>query len=104
MKPHPFLWEKAQQELGFDYSQCLMVGDRYWADMLGAKRLGMTTIKINQGEHSRETPDEAMHRGLQGAIQQLQEAPVALLREMKPDFVIDDLIELIAVVGKISSK
>ena len=104
MKPHPFLWEKAQQEFGFDYNCCLMVGDRYWADMLGAKRLGMTTIKINQGEHHRETPEEALHRGLLDTSLQLQEDPATLLRQMEPDFVIDDLIELIAIVGKISSE
>jgi FMN phosphatase YigB (HAD superfamily) len=79
-----------------------MVGDRYWADMLGAKRLGMTTIKINQGEHSTETKDEALRRGLQANRSQLPEDQATLLRQMEPDFVIDDLLELIKIVGEIS--
>jgi len=100
MKPHPFLWEKAQRELGFEYNRCLMVGDRYWTDMLGAKRLGMTTVKINQGEHHNESREKALQRGLATRPQLREEAKI-LLQQMEPDFVIDDLTELFAIIGQI---
>ncbi|MCB9362735.1 HAD-IA family hydrolase [Candidatus Woesearchaeota archaeon] len=52
MKPMPYLWNACTQDLGVDFSECVMIGDKLWEDMVGAKRLGMKTIKINQGNHA----------------------------------------------------
>ena len=49
-----------RQDVSFAFENAIMVGDRLWADMLGAKMLGMTTVKINQGEHRFETPERGL--------------------------------------------
>jgi putative hydrolase of the HAD superfamily len=96
-KPHPYLWTQAQNVLGFSFARSLMVGDRYWADMFGAKRLGMRTVKINQGEHRLENKEEALTKGL-------MECPAYasnrddLLRLMEPDYTITNLFELLTIV------
>jgi putative hydrolase of the HAD superfamily len=102
MKPFPFLWERAQGELKFDYHRCLMIGDRYWADIFGAKRLGMTTIKITQGEHRHESKEKALQRGM-SKPQHLSGNPETILLQMEPDYIIADLIELLAIVEQIEA-
>lgn len=96
-KPHPYLWEQARKAMGFSFERSIMIGDRYWADMFGAKRLGMCTVKINQGEHRHETREEALTRGLR------KDPDFAgnrdeLLRLMEPDYTITDLFELLTIV------
>jgi putative hydrolase of the HAD superfamily len=44
-KPHPLIFETALRELAVDPAQTVFVGDSRYADMLGAKRLGMTTVQ-----------------------------------------------------------
>jgi HAD superfamily hydrolase (TIGR01509 family) len=44
-KPHPVIFETALRELGADPAQTVFVGDSRYADVLGAKRLGMTTVQ-----------------------------------------------------------
>jgi FMN hydrolase / 5-amino-6-(5-phospho-D-ribitylamino)uracil phosphatase len=44
-KPHPAIFERALQELGVDAGEALFVGDRLEADILGASRVGMTTVQ-----------------------------------------------------------
>ena len=44
-KPHPAIFEQALTELGVDSSDALFVGDRIEADVLGASRVGMTTVQ-----------------------------------------------------------
>jgi putative hydrolase of the HAD superfamily len=44
-KPHPVIFEQALTELGVDSSDALFVGDRIEADVLGASRVGMTTVQ-----------------------------------------------------------
>lgn len=61
-KPYPHLWLEAQKAVGFHFSRSVMVGDRYWHDIFGANRLGMITIKINQGPHADETIQEAFEK------------------------------------------
>lgn len=102
-KPNPYLWEKARQDINFSFEQAIMVGDRYWADMLGAKRLGMTTVKINQGEHRHETIQEAYEKN-KAFLSDLTETPEQILKAMEPDFIIENLEGLPAIVEKLKSK
>jgi putative hydrolase of the HAD superfamily len=44
-KPHPLIFETALRRLGVDPAETVFVGDSRYADMLGAKRLGMTTVQ-----------------------------------------------------------
>jgi putative hydrolase of the HAD superfamily len=44
-KPHPAIFERALEELGVPPERALHVGDRLDADVLGASRLGMTTVQ-----------------------------------------------------------
>jgi len=101
-KPYPYLWRCSQREIGYRFSRALMVGDRYWEDIFGAKRLGMITVKINQGPHSQESMEEAVHKALQskGAKSYfLKRHPREEIRRfMEPDFTIPSLGELQEVV------
>jgi HAD superfamily hydrolase (TIGR01662 family) len=106
-KPYPALWHQAQKEMGFDFSKAVMVGDRYLQDIFGAKRLGMITVKVNQGAHADEAIDEAF-----AAYQHLEEKQPFLSKEhspeqvrsmMTPDYTISHLKELEAVVDGIEA-
>jgi putative hydrolase of the HAD superfamily len=44
-KPHPLIFETALARLDADPARTVFVGDSRYADMLGAKRLGMTTVQ-----------------------------------------------------------
>jgi putative hydrolase of the HAD superfamily len=108
MKPYPYLWRMSRKEIGYVPQRALMVGDRFWEDMFGAKRLGMITVKINQGHHSRETMDEAMERGFRSV-----KAKGYFLRRhsreeirglMAPDFAIASLGRLEEVIRKVEER
>ncbi|MBU0481308.1 MAG: HAD family hydrolase [Proteobacteria bacterium] len=102
-KPYPYLWEQAQRERPYSFEKALMVGDRYWADILGAKLLGMTTVKIQQGEHRHETIEDAYRKNsrspfLSGSKKDREE----ILAAMIPDFTIETLQELPAVIEQLT--
>jgi putative hydrolase of the HAD superfamily len=44
-KPHPAIFERALRELGVAAEESLFVGDRLEADVLGASRVGMSTVQ-----------------------------------------------------------
>ena len=104
-KPHPYLWHKSQQEVSFAFENAIMVGDRYWADMLGAKMLGMTTVKINQGEHRFETPAEAYEKNcyMVGKLFDTPPAQEKVMDMMQPDFEINSLEDFPGIVKEIES-
>lgn len=105
-KPKPDLWEAARHDLHFSHDKCLMIGDRYWNDMLGAKRLGMTTVKISQGEHQRETAAEAC-AAHENDLKYLFAPPLAkeeAVRLMQPDFIINNLAEILDVVALLEKR
>lgn len=105
IKPNPFLWEKARQDLNFSYDRAIMVGDRYWADMLGARRLGMTTVKINQGEHRHESIAEAYEKNIGSASTSgITESRKEILATMQPDYIINSLDELPPIVLSIEGE
>jgi putative hydrolase of the HAD superfamily len=101
-KPHPYLWEQARKAIGFSCKRSIMVGDRYWADIFGAKRLGMRTVKINQGEHQLETKDEALTKGLR-QHPELTADRRELLPFLEPDYTITNLFELLTIVEMIEA-
>jgi FMN phosphatase YigB (HAD superfamily) len=103
MKPHPHLWQQSKQDVGFNFENGIMVGDRYWADMLGAKLLGMTTVKIMQGEHRFETLETAygLNRDMVGDLFDTQPDRETVLELMQPDHEIDSLEDLLGLVERI---
>jgi FMN phosphatase YigB (HAD superfamily) len=101
-KPSPYLWTKALQDLNFSFENAIMVGDRYWTDMLGAKLLGMTTIKINQGEHQHETLAEAYEKNIDNAaLSGIAASRDEIMVAMQPDFNIESLEELPPIITQI---
>jgi FMN phosphatase YigB (HAD superfamily) len=101
MKPTPYLWEEARKIMGYEFANSVMIGDRFWADILGAKRLGMRTVKVDQGGHCQETSEEAYRKNaavipdlFPGTISS-QEAG----RLMTPDATVKGLIELETVLA-----
>jgi HAD superfamily hydrolase (TIGR01662 family) len=104
-KPYPGLWRQAQKDIGFDFSRAVMVGDRYLNDIFGAKRLGMITIKVNQGAHADESIDEAFE-GYQRLESRhpffsTEHTPEEVRSLMIPDYTIHHLKELESVVDGI---
>jgi HAD superfamily hydrolase (TIGR01458 family) len=75
-KPHRFAYELTLQGMQLDKSQVIAVGDRAGTDILGAKDFGIQSVLVKTGEF---TPDD-LH------------APA------KPDFVIDSLRDLPAIL------
>jgi 2-haloalkanoic acid dehalogenase type II len=53
-KPMTQIFEKTLDELGVSSSDVLYVGDEYYADMVGAKRVNLQTVWINARNHSLE--------------------------------------------------
>jgi len=51
-KPMKEPFERVLRELDAEVSKALYVGDEYYADMVGAKSVGMTTVWINNRERS----------------------------------------------------
>ena len=98
MKPFPHLWLKSQKDLGHSFSRAVMVGDRYWEDIFGAKRLGMITVKISQGPHAHETIGEAYKNACESeemmAFFQKEHTRKEMLNTMKPDYTIASLRRL----------
>jgi putative hydrolase of the HAD superfamily len=105
MKPFPYLWSLARREVGYRPARSLMVGDRFWEDMFGAKRLGMITVKINQGPHSQESLDAALERGLRSRGEKAyflqRHSAEEIRRLMTPDYTISSIGRLEEVVRKI---
>jgi HAD superfamily hydrolase (TIGR01549 family) len=53
-KPMKITFERVLHDLGSDASKSLYVGDEYYADMVGGKSVGMTTVWINLRKRSLE--------------------------------------------------
>ena len=74
-KPMKAPFERVLRDLNTDGSKSLYVGDEYYADMVGAKSIGMTTVWINHRDRSLE--DQATKYGF----------------STTPDFVLKSIIE-----------
>ncbi len=53
-KPHKKIFEKALSECGVEAEESLMVGDRLYTDIYGAKAVGMTTVWFKYGKHAND--------------------------------------------------
>ena len=108
MKPLPHLWLKAQRDLGYSFSRAVMVGDRFWEDIFGGKRLGMITVKVSQGPHAHETIAEAYKKASESeemkAFFSKEHTERDMLRAMKPDYTIGSLRKLGDVLAEVEKK
>jgi FMN phosphatase YigB (HAD superfamily) len=98
VKPYPYLWQKCRKDMGYRFSRAIMVGDRFWEDVFGARRLGMIAIKVNQGPHSHETIGEAFEKASRSKRMMAhfmgKHPKQEILRLMEPDHSIPSLREL----------
>ncbi len=53
-KPHPLIFKKAIKEANASINNSLMIGDDYYADIHGAKRVGMDSIYFNFYKNSHQ--------------------------------------------------
>ncbi|HDR16823.1 MAG TPA: hypothetical protein ENN79_15335 [Desulfobacteraceae bacterium] len=99
VKPFPYLWHQSRKDIGYEFPSALMVGDRYWEDIFGAKRLGMITVKMNRGRHTSETIEEAFEKAMQKPEMKnyflKEHSRREIISFMKPDYTIDSLQELL---------
>lgn len=107
-KPYSYLWKVAQKDINFRFSHSVMVGDRFWQDILGSKKLSMVSIKINQGPHAAETMEEVYEKKLaSGELEKVfgEKRPKDEVMElMAPDFTISSLREIIPILPQIEEK
>ena len=104
VKPHAFLFEQAQKEIGFSYSNTVMIGDRLWIDVLGANRLGMTSIHMLKGAHSNETPQDIYEKKkISGELEQVcaGASKEEIFELLKPDYQVATLYEAEKVIAQI---
>jgi FMN phosphatase YigB (HAD superfamily) len=108
MKPYPYLWFKSQKDLGYSFSRAVMVGDRFWEDIFGGKRLGMITVKISLGPHAHETIAEAYKKASESeemmAFFLKEHTKKDVLKAMKPDYTIGSLRRLGDVLAEAESR
>lgn len=75
-KPNRFVFDLILKDFNFDKRRVLMVGDRISSDIVGAKNAGIKSVLVKQGEFS---PDH-------------------LKQKIKPDYIIEKIIELSKIV------
>ncbi len=51
-KPHPKIFRKAIRKMGVEPEKALMVGDRLYSDIYGAKNVGMRTVWFRYGKYA----------------------------------------------------
>ncbi|MFQ5871592.1 MAG: HAD family hydrolase [Candidatus Geothermarchaeales archaeon] len=61
-KPEAEIFQEAMRRLGVEAHECMMVGDRTDADILGGNRLGMETVHIDWQPHQEETTDPELQK------------------------------------------
>ena len=86
-KPHPRIYEIALEKLGIRPSEAIFVGDVPEIDIVGAKKLGMICVLMR-------TPEPYM----QGRTM------VSGIFSVEPDFIIDELWEVVGIVNHINNK
>jgi putative hydrolase of the HAD superfamily len=56
-KPHPKIFQKALKKFGVKPHEALMVGDRLYSDIYGAKNAGMVTVWFKYGKYANRELD-----------------------------------------------
>ena len=56
MKPHPAPFDTVRERLGTSMERTLMVGDDFWADIVGGHRAGLLTALTH--EHRRDVTED----------------------------------------------
>jgi putative hydrolase of the HAD superfamily len=56
-KPHPKIFQKALKNFGINPQEALMVGDRLYSDIYGAKNAGMVTVWFKYGKYANRELD-----------------------------------------------
>jgi len=79
-KPEAGIFQEAMRRLGVEAHECMMVGDRTDADILGGNRLGMETVHIDWQPHQEKTTDPELQKP-DHTIRSLKE----LLELIEPD-------------------
>jgi len=51
-KPHPKIFKKALKKMDVEPSEAVMVGDRLYSDIYGAKQVGMKTVWFRYGKYA----------------------------------------------------
>ncbi len=57
VKPYPIIFQDILHKLHAAPEQCVMVGDKPWADLLPAKKMGMMTIWVKRGVYAKQVKD-----------------------------------------------
>ncbi len=58
-KPEPYIFKIALSKAGYGGNECLMIGDSFTKDIIGGKKMGMTTIWINRYQNNSDKKDQA---------------------------------------------
>lgn len=82
-KPEPFLFLYSLSNLNCLPNETIMVGDRYDTDVVGAKKLGICTIRVKRGAFGKSLPFK---------------------KDEVPDFEIDSLNEIHRILGKLKKE
>jgi putative hydrolase of the HAD superfamily len=102
VKPFPYLWLQSKKDIGYEFPSAVMVGDRYWEDIFGAKRLGMNTVKIDRGNHLEENIEKAFEKAMQSPEMKdyflKEHSRREIFSLMKPDYTVHSLQELIEIL------
>jgi putative hydrolase of the HAD superfamily len=56
-KPNPKFFSAITDKLGLDASMCVMIGNLYEKDIIGAKKVGMQTILFDEDRQKIDFPD-----------------------------------------------
>lgn len=91
LKPHPFVYRLAIEKLKVKPEQTLYVGDNPYDDFIGAKELGIVTVRVLQGEFKDIRLDKRHEANIN--IKHIKDLPQVLKkplptqkeREMEPD-------------------
>ena len=83
-KPHAKIFQHALNAMKVAPEECVMVGDSFSADIAGAKALGMTAVLIRAvAKRSWENAEAVSSADA--------DSPVHLSKEVKPDYIIDEI-------------
>jgi putative hydrolase of the HAD superfamily len=61
-KPESKIFEKACEELDISCEYCMYVGDRLDTDIVGANKVGMTSVRLLRGKYKEQKPQSLQER------------------------------------------